>query len=53
MAEQQQDRERPTLPTYRHALSCGCFSCAEWRAAMRRRGWTPVPARDWRGVELT
>lgn len=36
----------------RHATTCGCLACAEWRAEMRRLGWLPVPARDWRGEEL-
>lgn len=43
---------RAPLPPARHALACGCFACAEWRAEMRRRGWQTMPARDWRGVEF-
>lgn len=38
--------------TVRHPIRCGCYSCAEWRQAMRRRGLMPLPALDWRGEEL-
>lgn len=41
------------LPIEQHPDGHGCLSCAEWRAEMRRRGWQPTPAKDWRGAVLS
>lgn len=38
----------------KHSCFGRCGSCdAEWRAEMRRRGWQPTPAKDWRGVDFS
>ena len=43
---------RAGRPPSGHRPTCGCLSCADWRAAARRLGLDPPAARDWRGVPL-
>jgi hypothetical protein len=44
----------PPMPVERgrHLLDCGCLTCSDRRAEWRRRGYQPMPARDWRGEAL-
>lgn len=38
--------------THHYTPGCGCLFCADHRAFLRRTGWQPQPARDWRGEPL-